>query len=260
MHVSVAATTDPAGSGAGNDHLDGGHGDDHLDGGAGRDTMIGGTGDDVFVVDSRNDEVVERRNEGQDTIQSSVSLDLYDFAKHVDSLTLTGSADLFGYGNDLDNTITGNDGANRLKGGAGDDRLVGEAGDDRLEGGSGRDWLGGGLGRDRLEGGSGNDKLYFGDPLGSGNVDTIVDFNPHDDRILLDDTVFLGLPVGTLASSALRMLGRGSHVDSSDRILYNAHSGDLFFDRDGNGTVHDAIRFATVANNASLSASDFLIV
>ena len=260
MHVSVAATTDAAGSGAGNDHLDGGHGDDHLDGGAGRDTMIGGNGDDVFVVDSRHDEVVEKRNEGCDTIQNSVSLDLESFSGQVENLTLTGTANLFGYGNDLDNRITGNGGANRLKGGAGDDRLVGEAGDDRLEGGSGRDWLGGGLGKDQMEGGSGADKFYFGDWLGSGNVDTVVDFTRHDDRILLDDAVFLGLTAGSLASSAFNMLGRGSHVDSSDRILYNAHSGDLFFDRDGSGTVYDAIRFAKIANNASLSASDFLIV
>jgi Ca2+-binding RTX toxin-like protein len=260
LHVSVAATTDAVGAGAGNDHLGGGDGDDYLDGGAGRDTMIGGDGDDVFVVDNRHDEVVEKRNEGRDTIQSSVSLDLDDVAKHVENLTLTGTADLSGYGNDLDNAIIGNGGANRLKGVHGDDRLEGGLGNDRLEGGSGDDWLDGGLGNDRLEGGSGDDKFYFGDWLGSSNVDTMVDFNRHDDSILLDDEVFLGLSVGSLQSSAFKVLGWGSHVDADDRVLYSAYTGDLFFDQDGSGTAYHAIRFANIANNAGLSASDFLIV
>jgi Ca2+-binding RTX toxin-like protein len=170
------------------------------------------------------------------------------------------NADLSGYGNDLNNTITGNDGDNRLQGDSGDDRLLGKAGDDRLEGGSGDDWLDGGLGRDRLEGGSGDDLFYFGDLLGSSNVDTIVDFNRHDDRFLLDNDVFVGLSAGSLQSAAFKVLEWGSHVDSSDRILYNAQSGDLFFDRDGSGTTYDAIRFADIANKVSLSASDFLIV
>ena len=259
LHVSVAATTDTIGSGAGNDYLDGGDGDDYLDGGPGCDTMIGGKGDDVFVVDNRGDRVIETTNGGLDTILSSVSLDLDDFARHVENLTLTGAADLFGYGNGLANAISGNGGANRLKGGAGDDSLVGGSGNDRLEGGAGNDRLDGGLGKDRLEGGVGNDKFYFGDALGPGNVDTIVDFNRHD-SILLDDEVFLGLSVGALLSSAFKLLGSGSQVDANDRILYDARTGDLFFDQDGSSTAYNAICFANVANKAHLSASDFLIV
>ncbi len=278
LHVSVAATTDAVGSGAGNDYLDGGDGDDYLDGGPGRDTMIGGKGNDTFVVDNIRDRVIEKKNGGLDTILSSVSLDLGKFAEHVENLTLTGNADLFGHGNNLANAITGNRGDNRLKGEAGDDdlaggagydrleggsgndRLSGGTGDDQLEGGSGNDWLDGGPGRDWLVGGSGSDKFYFGDALGPGNVDTIIDFKRHDDRILLDHDVCLGLSVGSLLSSAFKLLGSGSKVDGNDRILYNARSGDLSFDQDGSGKAYDAIRFATIANKASLSAGDFQIV
>ncbi len=260
LHVSVAAMTDTIGTGAGNDYLDGGFGDDYLDGGFGRDTMIGGFGDDVFVVDNYRDVVIEKRGGGEDTILSSVSLNVNGFAKYVENLTLTGTADLFGFGNALDNTITGNDGANRLKGEGGDDRLFGGAGNDRLEGGSGNDWLDGGLGNDRLLGGSGDDMFYFGGLLGSGNVDTIMDFNRHHDLILLDADIFVGLSLGSLQSSMFNLLSWGSDVDSSDRILYNQRTGALYFDQDGSGASYDAIHFANVTINTSLSADDFLIV
>ncbi|AQR61204.1 hypothetical protein BZG35_05710 [Brevundimonas sp. LM2] len=46
-------------------------------------------------------------------------------------LTLTGSADVNGTGNSLDNTLIGNAGANTLDGGAGADAMSGGAGDDR---------------------------------------------------------------------------------------------------------------------------------
>jgi hypothetical protein len=64
---------------------------------------------------------------------------------------------------------------------------------------------------------------------------------------------------GALQSSAFDATCHGSHVDSSNCILYNSQTGDLFFDHDGSGTAHQAMRFANIANHASVSASDFLI-
>lgn len=177
LNISVAATTEDAGSGAGNDYLDGGDGDDYLDGGAGNDRLFGGTGND------------------------------------------------------------------------------------QLKGGSGSDYLDGGSGKNWLVGGSGNDSFYFGNPLSAGNVGTIADFDHNDDHILLDHNIFKGLSVGSLSSSAFEMIGgRGSHVDSSDRILYDAQTGDLFFDQDGSGRTYQPIRFVNIADHATLHASDFLVV
>ncbi|MFO1171316.1 MAG: M10 family metallopeptidase C-terminal domain-containing protein [Hyphomicrobiaceae bacterium] len=260
LHVSVPALTAAAGSGKGNDYLDGGDGNDYLDGDLGRDKMIGGNGDDTYVVDSLGDAVVERRNGGQDTILSFISLDITDFTENVENLTLTGATDLFGRGNNLNNTIIGNDGENSLKGVSGDDNLIGGAGSDRLDGGSGNDRLEGGLGKDRLEGGSGRDTFYFGDKLGSENVDTILDFGARNDHIVLADEIFLGLPAGSLLASAFKTLTGRAIVDSDDRILYDARSGDLFFDQDGGGSSHAAIRFANLINHANIGAGDFLIV
>ena len=52
-------------------------------------------------------------------------------ASHLEDLTLLGSGDIGGTGNDLDNIVTGNDGNNLLSGGYGGvDTLIGGAGDD----------------------------------------------------------------------------------------------------------------------------------
>jgi Ca2+-binding RTX toxin-like protein len=107
--------------------LTGGSGDDMLDGLAGADTMTGGAGNDTYVVERTTDVVIEAVGGGTDTFMSSVSLTL---AGNVENLVLTGTTNLNGTGNALDNQITGNAGANTLDGGAGADTLVGGAGND----------------------------------------------------------------------------------------------------------------------------------
>jgi Ca2+-binding RTX toxin-like protein len=121
----------------GNDRLDGGTGNDLLDGGAGADEMLGGAGDDTYGVDDAADTVTELANEGLDTVRTT--LDGYTLGANVENLTLTGSADLEGHGNALDNVLIGNRGDNTLVGGAGNDRLDGGLGADRLVGGAGDD-------------------------------------------------------------------------------------------------------------------------
>lgn len=111
--------------GSGNDVLDGGNGIDRLDGGIGNDTLRGGAGDDVFVVDAVGDVVSD--TSGIDTVEASIA---YTLGGEIEHHTLTGSADLYGNGNALNNTLIGNSGANRLEGGAGNDTLVGGAGSD----------------------------------------------------------------------------------------------------------------------------------
>src|SRR5262249_49577095 len=107
--------------GAGNDTMDGQDNDDVLDGGIGADRMIGGTGNDTFVVDNVGDVVVENANEGTDLVESSIS---YALGANVENLTLTGTDDINGTGNALDNIIVGNAGINVLAGGAGNDTYV----------------------------------------------------------------------------------------------------------------------------------------
>jgi Ca2+-binding RTX toxin-like protein len=140
--------------GVDNDTIDGALGNDTLNGGAGDDSLIGGAGNDTFIVDSTNDIITENANEGVDTIQSSVT---YALGNHIENLSLTGTGNIEGTGNELNNIIIGNEGANLLDG---------SIGNDTLNGGTGNDTLNGGIGADQLSGGQGNDTYI---------IDTIAD-------------------------------------------------------------------------------------
>ena len=107
--------------------LAGGAGNDTLNGGSGVDVLAGDVGNDAYVVDTVADAVTESVSAGTDTINASVSLAL---GANLENLTLAGTADLSGTGNELANVITGNSGNNTLNGGAGDDALAGGAGND----------------------------------------------------------------------------------------------------------------------------------
>ena len=135
----------------GNDRIYGGDGNDILDGGKGRDRMEGGLGDDTYIVDDWHDRVSEKRGEGVDTVETTLSR--YWLNSNVDNLTYTGSGEFDAEGNRLDNVITGASGNDRLDGRDGNDTLIGGAGNDRLYGSDGNDTLIGGAGNDKLNGG-----------------------------------------------------------------------------------------------------------
>jgi Ca2+-binding RTX toxin-like protein len=131
-----ASGADSLFGGNGTDTLAGGIGNDTLDGGTGADVMAGGKGNDTYLYDDTGDTVTEVEDEGADTVQASVA---YTLADHVENLTLTGTANINGAGNALNNAVTGNSGDNWLNGGLGNDTLDGGAGADSLVGGAGDD-------------------------------------------------------------------------------------------------------------------------
>ncbi len=166
-----------------------------------KDTLIGGAGNDTYVL-NRADIVQEQLNGGIDTVLSSIS---YTLGENVENLTLTGSANLKGTGNKLNNLIIGNAGNNELNGGTGIDTVsyedakagvtvnlqltsaqsTGGAGTDKinkfenligsdfadiLTGDISNNRIDGGLGKDRLEGGTGDDSYIV-----DANTDVIIE-------------------------------------------------------------------------------------
>ena len=160
-------------------------------------------------------------------MRSSVSLTL---GANLEHLVLTGSGAINGTGNAGANTITGNGGNNTLNGGGG---------------------------ADILSGGAGSDSFVFDAALGAGNVDTITDFNAAADTIRLDDAIFTGLAGGELAASRFVANTSGNATAAGHSIIYETDTGKLFFDRDGSGTAHAKVHFATLDNGLTLTGADF---
>ena len=116
---------------SGNNTLLGGAGDDILSGGAGADVMDGGIGNDTYYVDNAGDQVIDTiagqiyytswgsyYSTNYEQVYSSATFTL---GNNLEDLTLTGSDNIDGTGNELNNVIYGNDGANTLMGNAGYD-------------------------------------------------------------------------------------------------------------------------------------------
>jgi serralysin len=94
-------------------------------------------------------------------------------------------------------------------------------------------------------------------PNAGNNVDQITDFTVAEDRIELSGSIFKGLTSGALAASAFKI---GTAASTADQhILYDKATGALLYDVDGSGAAA-AIKFATMAAGAALTADHFLVL
>jgi Ca2+-binding RTX toxin-like protein len=194
--------------GTDNDSLNGGAGNDTLNGGLGRDTLVGGAGDDFYAIGSADATITEQANQGTDRVNSSISFTL---GANLENLTLVGTANISGTGNDLGNIILGNIANNFLRGLAGDDSMNGLDGNDILQGGLGNDTLLGGNGNDVLEGGEGNDILN-----GGAGIDLVRVSNSSSNLVLTNNSV-TGEGVDTLVGieTAELFVFQSNNIDAS---------------------------------------------
>lgn len=125
----------------GNDTINGNDLNDCIDGSGGNDVMAGGKGNDIYVVDQPGDRVIEKTNEGIDTVRSWAKD--YVLPDNVENLTMIAGYAQNGTGNALANRIEGTSAANRIDGGAGNDWLKGGGGADTfvIHSGNGSDTI-----------------------------------------------------------------------------------------------------------------------
>ncbi|RAI03527.1 hypothetical protein DLJ53_03270 [Acuticoccus sediminis] len=214
---------------AGRDSLVGEDGDDTLDGGADADTMIGGAGNDYYIVGLAGDRVVERIDEGHDTVLSYANNYVLD--DNVEVLRL-GYGRTTATGNDGDNLIVGNDGANVLIGAGGDDRIDGRGGDDRINGGVGDDTMLGGLGDDIFYVSSLDDMVI---EEADGGIDTIIAYTRIELPAYVENLIVRGggQGVGNGLGNAMTLddgTGTLSGAAGDDTLTGNAGNDELFGD------------------------------
>jgi Ca2+-binding RTX toxin-like protein len=203
-----------------------------IDGKGGADTMTGYGGNDRYFVDNALDKAIEATGGGTDQVLAAVSWTLTANSA-IETLSTTNAAGVGAIaltGNSLAQSIQGNNGANVLDGKAG---------------------------ADTLRGFGGADTFAFTTALGTTNIDTVADFNVATDTIRLENAVFTGLAGGVLAAAAF-FKGSAAH-DADDRVIYNAATGALLFDKDGLGGAA-AVRFATVSTGLAMTNADFSVV
>ena len=129
---------------------------------------------------------------------------------------------------------------------------------DKLYGSSGDDIISGLGGKDYLVGKGGEDVFRFENAkLGKTNVDRIADFSVKNDTVELHTNIFTKLGEGDLSRSAF-WTGSKAH-DASDRIVYDAKKGYLYYDADGSGATKQVL-FATLSKNLKMTANDFDII
>ena len=232
---------------------------DILYGSLGHTVFHGGLGDDVYHSKNAGDTVVEGENEGSDTIYADTTFTL---PNHVENLTLTGSGNTFGFGNNADNILTGNSGNNRLSGGRGNDTLYGDGGNDLLMGGDGQDELYGGSGNDILRGDNGDDLLDGGngnDTLEGGRGNDVYVFTRgygHD--TISDDIGRNTVRLSGLKPEDISIAVRPNAADASrsDWVLTIRKTGEtLTLKAQEGGANHAVSRFET--DNGTLTSSEF---
>lgn len=131
-------------------------------------------------------------------------------------------------------------------------------------GGAGDDNIIGNNVANTLTGGAGVDHFVFNTALDASiNVDNITDFLANTDKIDLSKSIMTGLrPVGPLSAAEFFVsTGAVASHDATDRVLYDASSGTVYYDADGTGAAA-AIAIAILGSSFHpvLNYTDFNII
>ena len=257
------------------------------------DTLDGGFGDDEYHVDNRTEADVILPDPGGIDHVFAWGWE-WTLGPGLENLTIAFMFGGNGTGNELDNHIVGASEGGTLLGLGGNDTLDlsqhsedvytvrGGDGNDVLLGGSaggGRDVLFGDAGNDlivagggvsSMTGGTGADVFYFDTPpdrvdpehSGPDDLESISDFVSATDTVRLDGEVMAALgPSGRFSAADARYAenSTGTAQDSSDRVIYNTSTGDLWYDPDGSG-AGERLYIGLLQGAPGLAATDIEVV
>ena len=223
------------------------------------DNITTGSGDDSFVYDQA-DSIAGKSVNGTSG-NDFLSVDYSSYQEAIGNTRLgyifevnNNSDDLLFYYNIEQLGLTGTSFNDSLGGATGNDSIAGGAGNDSIIGYSGDDYLYGGSGDDTLTGDLGKDSFVF-ERLDDG-IDDITDFSVNDDILVFSTTFDSDLVEGSVNSE---MFTIGTTATSNEhRFIYDAGSGDLFYDSDGVGAL-EQIRIASLGSNLALTSNNFTI-
>lgn len=226
-----------------------------VNGTSGSDTLQGGAGNDTL-----------NGLGGNDTLVASAGTDFYDGGAGSDTLdvraTMTGVTVNFASGT-ISGAFSGTfANMERVLGGNGGDSMVGAAGAQTFSSRMGDDTLAGGVGVDTLWGGGGADTFVFRE-MGTANADRISDFATGSDKLHLDDAAFAAIGMmGNFFTDDVRFKANssGTATDTSDRVVFNTSTGQLYYDADGSGSGAAPQLIATVQAGAMVASSDIVVI
>lgn len=198
---------------------------------------------------------------GADLLSGGAGTDTIDGGTGADTLDGGDSSDLLLGGEGAD-VLMGGAGTDTLRGGDGADLLLGGASADVLEGGDGDDTLVGGAGNDRLTGGAANDMFQFN--TAADRTDTIVDFTPGADHILISAAGFggglvAGMNLQTAGKFVANTSGAATSPSGVGQFIYETDVGTLWWDPNG-GSTAGRVSIATLSGPPPITASDLIII
>jgi Ca2+-binding RTX toxin-like protein len=229
-----------------------------ITGTAGNDTLTGTSGNDTINGLGGNDLVLAGSTGGTDVVDGGAGSDSIDFSSRATSAVIVnfaagtisgGSSGTISF-TAVERVIAGNFN-DSLSGSAAAQTLVGQGGSDTL-------WGAGGI--DTLWGGGGADRFVFRE-TGSANADSVRDWTSGSDKLVLDGSVMSALgATGNFAASDARFKANstGTATDSSDRVIYNTTTRQVFYDADGNGSGAAQL-IATLQSGATFAATDVVV-
>jgi Ca2+-binding RTX toxin-like protein len=229
-----------------------------INGTAGNDTLSGTSGNDTINGLGGNDLFLAGASGGADVIDGGTGIDSIEFRERATSAVVVDF---------VAGTITGGGpgtisfiNIERVVAGNFNDSLTGNAAAQTLTGQGGADTLWGAGGVDTLWGGGGADTFIFRE-TGTANADRINDWASGSDKLVLDASVMSALGAsGNFVAGDARFAANatGSAQDSSDRIIFNTTTRQVFYDADGNG-AGAAQLIATLQSGATLVATDIVV-